>query len=88
MKTHEFTLILAGKLSEAKADRFYGLCNDGTLAVMAGVAQVHFHRVAESLEEAVRSALVDVRAAKLKAQRVEMEPRALLQAISGRRGTE
>ena len=79
MKTHEFTLILAGTPSEAKADRLYGICNDGTLAISAGVAQVHFHRAADSLEEALRSALADARAAKLTVERVEMEPGAVLQ---------
>ncbi len=80
MKAHEFTFVLAGKLSEAKADRLYGICNDGTLVVSCGVTQVHFHRTARSLEEALRSALADVRAAKLKVQRVEMQPKAVLQA--------
>ena len=80
MKTHEFTLVLAGKLSETKAERFYSACNDGTLTVACGVAQVHFHRLAKSLEEAIRSALEDVHAAKLKVERVEMEPGAVLQA--------
>jgi hypothetical protein len=79
MKTHEFTLVLSGKPTEAKADRFYGICNDGTLGVIAGVAHVHFHRRSGSLEEALRSALADVRAAKLKVERVEMQPGAVLQ---------
>ena len=64
MKTHEFTMILTGTPSESKVDRFYGICNDGTLAISAGVAQVHFHRAANSLEEALRSALADAHAAK------------------------
>ena len=80
MKTHEFTLILAGKPTAAKADRFYGLCQDGNLAISAGVAQVRFHRAADSLEEALRSALADLRTAKLPVERVEMEPSAVLQA--------
>jgi len=78
MKTHEFTLILAANPTEAKADKFYGICTDATLAVRAGVGHVRFHRDAESLEEALRSALSDVRAAGLTVERVEMEPDAVL----------
>ena len=78
MKTHEFTLILTATPTEAKADKFYGICNDGTLAVRAGVAHISFHREAKSLEEALRSALTDVRAAGFKVARVEIEPDAVL----------
>ncbi len=78
MKTHEFTLILTGTPTEAKAERLYGICNDGTLAISVGVARVHFHREADSLEEALRSALADVQAAKLTVARVEIDPDAVL----------
>jgi hypothetical protein len=78
MKTHEFTLILTTNPTEAKADKFYGICNDGTLAVRAGVAHIHFHREAGSLEAALRSAVADVRAAGFTVERVEMEPDAVL----------
>jgi hypothetical protein len=77
MRIHEFKLILARTPTEAKADRFYGVCNDGTLLVTEGVAQVQFHRKAKSLEAALRSALADVRAVGLKTLRVEMEPDAV-----------
>ena len=65
MKLHEFTLILTTAPTEAKADKFYGICDDGTLTVRSGVGHVRFHRDAVSLEEALRSALADVRAAGL-----------------------
>ena len=78
MKTREFTLILTRDPSDAKADKLYGLCNDCTLSTIAGVAQIDFHRDAESLEEALRSALADVRAAGLSVERVEMAPNAVL----------
>jgi hypothetical protein len=80
MKTHEFTVILKTKPSLAKADRLYGICQDGTLAIRGGVGEVHFHRRARSLEAALRSALGDVRAAGLTAARVEMEPTAVMPA--------
>jgi len=78
MRTHEFTLILTTDPSEAEADKLYGICNDGTLSTIAGVPRIDFHRDAASLEEALRSALGDVRAAGFTVERVEMEPDALL----------
>jgi hypothetical protein len=79
MKEHEFTLILTTDPSEAEADRLYGCCDDGTLSTIAGVPQIHFHRAALSLEEAIRSAIGDVRAAGFDVERVEMEPAAVTQ---------
>jgi hypothetical protein len=78
MKTHEFTLVLAAQPTEAKAEKLYGICQDCTLASRAGVGQISFHRGAYSLEEALRSALGDARAAGFTVQRVEMEPDAVL----------
>ncbi len=78
MKTHEFTLILTTNPTEESADKLYGICNDGTLAVRSGIAQISFHRDAVSLEEALRSALTDVDAAGFVVERVEMEPSAVL----------
>ena len=74
MKEHAFTLILTTDPSEEEADRLYGCCDDGTLSTIAGVPQIHFHRAALSLEEAIRSAIGDVRAARFDVERVEMEP--------------
>ena len=78
LKTHEFTLILTADPSDAQADKLYGICNDGTLSTVSGVAQIDFHRDANSLEEALRSALADVCAAGLRVKRVEMAPKAVL----------
>jgi hypothetical protein len=79
MKEHEFTLILTTDPSEEEADKLYGCCNDGTLSTIAGVPQIHFHRAALSLEDALRSAIRDVRAAGFDVERVEMEPEAVTQ---------
>jgi hypothetical protein len=78
MKIHEVTLIFMRAPTEAKVDKFYGLCNDGTLAIIAGIGQIHFHREADSLENALRSALKDARAAGFTVKRVEMAPDAVL----------
>ena len=79
MKEHAFTLILTTDPSEEEADRLYGCCDDGTLSTIAGVPQIHFHRAARSLEEAIRSAIGDVRAAGFDVERVEMDPEAVMQ---------
>lgn len=79
MKEHEFTLILTADPTDDEADKLYGIFNDGTISTVHGVPQIHFHRQAESLEEAMRSAIGDVRSAGLGVSRVEMEPGAVLQ---------
>ena len=74
MKEHEFTLILSTEPSEEQADSLYGVFNDGTIATIAGVAQIQFHRDAASLEDAIRSAVSDVRSAGFDVERIEMQP--------------
>ena len=81
MKEHEFTLVLTADPSDAEADKLYDIVDDGTISTIAGVPQVHFHRQGGSLEEAIRSAIGDVRATGVDVTRVEMEPKAVLQAI-------
>ena len=77
MKEHEFTLLLTADPDEEQAENLYGTCNDGTISTIAGVPQVHFHREAASLEDAIRSAIDDVRSAGFDVERVEMLPDAL-----------
>jgi len=74
MKVHEFTPILKSEPDGEQADKLYGAFNDGTISTIAGVPQVHFHRQATSLEEAIRSAIGDVRSVGFDIQRVEMQP--------------
>ncbi|TVS17107.1 MAG: hypothetical protein EA424_13335 [Planctomycetaceae bacterium] len=80
MKQHEFTLVLTDDPDDEQADRMYGTFDDGTIATIAGVPQIQFHRDAESLEEAIRSAIGDVRSVGFDVARVEMEPSAVAQA--------
>ena len=79
MKTHEFTLILTADPNEDESDRLYSTFSDGTLATIAGVPQVRFHREAPSLEEAIGSAMVNVRKAGFDVARVEIEPEVVVQ---------
>ncbi len=78
MKKHEFTLILTADPNEDEADQLYGRFTDGTISTIAGVPQVQFHREAATLEDAIRSAVSDVRSAGFDVQRVEMLPDALM----------
>ncbi len=74
MKPHDFTLILTADPAEEESDRLYGILNDGTLVTAAGVPQIHFHREAPSLEEAIGSALAQVRKAGFDVVRVKVGP--------------
>ncbi len=74
MKEHQFTIILEVEPNEKDADRIYGILDDGTLSTSDGVPQIRFHREASSLEEAIRTAVVDVISAGFYTARVEIEP--------------
>jgi hypothetical protein len=62
MTKHEFALILARpEESEEDADRLYEAgCSDGSISTSNGQTRIDFHREAESLEAAIRSAVADV----------------------------
>ena len=80
MPKYEFTVVLdePGDLSEELADRLFAVgCDDGTPGQSGGVVSVDFHREAESLETAIRSAVLDVRSAGCRVDRVELEPEAV-----------
>ncbi len=79
MRTREFILVLTADPTEEEADRMYGVFDDGTISTIAGVPLIRFHREAESLEEAIRSAIGDVRSVGFDVARVEIEPSTVLQ---------
>lgn len=74
MKPYEFTVILEREPSEDEADRLYGIIDDGTIATLIGVPQVSFHREAQSLEKALRSAMTDLQTGGFRAMRIECDP--------------
>ena len=77
---HEFTLIIQGspELTDELADALFEAgCDDGSPGSCNGVVSIDFHREANSLVEAIRSAINDVRAAGLEVERVEMSPEAV-----------
>jgi hypothetical protein len=82
MTKYEFRLILSGplELTEEIADELFEAgCNDGTPGTCEGVFSIDFHREADSLEEAIRSAIADVKSAGYEVKRVEMEVEAVAQ---------
>ena len=79
MTKYVFTLILKGSLdlSEEIADELFAAgCDDGTPGTCEGVFSIDFHRKADSLEEAIRSAIANVKAAGYEVERVEIEAEA------------
>jgi hypothetical protein len=82
MTKYEFTLILKGslELTEEVADGLFEAgCDDGTPGTCNGVFSIDFHREANSLEEAIRSAIANVKSAGHEVERVEIEAEAVPQ---------
>lgn len=82
MTKYEFTLILRGpiELTEEIADELFEAgCDDGTPGTCNGVFSIDFHRDSNLLEEAIRSAIADVKSAGYEVERVEIESEAMLQ---------
>jgi len=61
------------KFDEAESDALCARCKDGTLITAAGVTHLDFDRHADSLEDAIRSAIADVQSAGFRVTRVEIE---------------
>ncbi len=82
MTKYQFTLILQGRLelTEDIADALFEAgCDDGTPGTCEGVFSIDFHREAESFEQAIRSAIWDVKTAGCQVERVEIGAEAILQ---------
>jgi len=73
-KTYGFSVVLTVRtLSDAECDALYEAgCDDGTIVSRKGVTFIAFDRKAQSLEQAIRSATANVRAAGFEVKRVEM----------------
>ena len=80
MPKYEVTVVLDedGELTEVLADRLFAAgCDDGTPGQCRGILSVDFHRDADSLEAAIRSAIADLRTAGCRVARVQLEPDAV-----------
>ena len=87
MKMHEFSIVASGL--DPKADdfeqRFYDAgCDDATIAFQKGHIIVDFARDADTAEEAIASAIQDVRRAGATVDRVEPDPLVTLSDIAER----
>ena len=73
-KTYGFSVVLtASALSAEQCEALHGAgCDDGTIVTRNRVTFIAFDRKADSLEQAIRSATANVRAAGLEVERVEM----------------
>jgi hypothetical protein len=84
LANYEFTLILKGshELTEEIADQLFEAgCGDGSPGTCDGEFSIDFHRTAKTLEEAINSAIVNVKSAGFEVDRVEIEAGALPQAV-------
>lgn len=73
MTCYEFTVILdTAEVSDAEVEKLYSTIDDGTQVCREGVCFVVFDREGDSLEAAIRSAVLDVEKAGLSVQRVEL----------------
>jgi hypothetical protein len=83
MTKYGFSLILRGQveLTEEVADKLFEAgCDDGTPGTCHGVFSIDFHREANSLEEAIRSAISNVKSLGYEVERVEIEAEAMRQS--------
>lgn len=89
MKTFEFAIIASGLNPEAEdyEARFYEAgCDDATISFQKGYTIVDFARDAESIEEAITSAIKDVTVTGAHIERVEPDPLVSLAEIAARTG--
>ena len=85
MAKHEFQLILADvdEITDEMSNALYEAgCDDGTPFSSEGIAAVGFTREAVSLDEAIRSAIADVRQAGYAVRRVESANQPVFQRIN------
>ncbi len=76
MTCWEFTLILrdVGEITDSLANTLFDSgCDDATVGSSGGVARVSFSRESATLQDAIRSALSDVRKSGCEIARVEIE---------------
>jgi hypothetical protein len=76
MRTYEFDVILknVSEVTDDQADLLFEAgCDDGTPASCDGRAWIHFDREAQSLEEAISSAIGQVQSAGFVIAKVELD---------------
>lgn len=77
---YDFTVVLkdSPELTEELADRLFAAgCDDGSPGMCSGTTSIDFHRDANSLEEAIRSAVANISDAGCVVSRVEIDAESL-----------
>ena len=91
MRLHYFTIILKDlpEMTEAAASALFEAgCDDCTPGSRDGVSQVDFDREAASLEDAIRSAVRDIRRAGFEPARVEIDRDDLVELVESQSAAE
>jgi hypothetical protein len=73
MTRQRFTVILKDTLNEEIVEQLYAQCDDASAGSCNGIGHVHFDRPAASLNEAIASAVADLRSCGLEVERIEIE---------------
>jgi hypothetical protein len=87
MRTHEFSIVASGldPRSDDFESRFYDAgCDDATISFQRSHLIIDFARDADNLEDAIASAVEDVRSAGARVDRVEPDPLVSLSEIAQR----
>ncbi len=80
MNKYHFTLVVSEttELTESLADALYSAgCDDATPGTCEGILTLDFHREAASLEDAISTAITNVRRSGLEVARVEIDAAAV-----------
>lgn len=79
MKIFDFTITIDQFIEDLDViDAFYGKTGDATVAGSEGKTLVHFDREAQSLDEALRSAVADLQAQGWQVREISVEPDCVL----------
>ena len=79
MKIFEFTITIEQYVDDLDAiDAFYGKTADASVAASEGKTLIHFDREADSLDEALRSAVADIQDAGWRVSQITIQPDCLL----------
>jgi hypothetical protein len=81
VKTYEFDVILMGisEITDEQADILFAAgCDDGTPASSNSMAWIHFDRESPSLEEAIQSAVIQLRSVGFAASKVELDVKSMI----------
>ena len=76
MREQRFSVILKGNntLNDDMVELLYSRCDDVTAGSCGRIGRIDFDRPALSLNEAIASAIADLRACGLEVERIEIDP--------------